>query len=144
MLSKIKDIVQVVPFFILIAIFFCCHKCDSVDYSSHQYRPTQTYQCNFHDKPLVMVGFAGNTSIRRYTMKDMESGIEISGVQHYARKCVELPLLWEEGAESKVDKIMKESYSWAKLSVLLIFLLLITICSMDYVLDFIEEKELET
>ncbi len=144
MLSKIKDAVQVVPFFIIIAIFFCCHKCDSVDYSSHQYRPTQTYQCNFHDKPLVMVGFAGNTSIRRYTMKDMERGTEISGIRHYARKCVALPLQWEDGAEAKVDEIMKESHSWAKLSGILTLLLLITICSMGYVLDFIEEKELET
>tara|TARA_Y100001970_G_C14231235_1_gene858777 strand:- start:2735 stop:2968 length:234 start_codon:yes stop_codon:yes gene_type:complete len=77
-------------------------------------------------------------------MKDMERGTEISGIRHYARKCVALPLQWEDGAEAKVDEIMKESHSWAKLSGILTLLLLITICSMGYVLDFIEEKELET
>ena len=136
----LKESLPALPVILFAGLFFCMTQCSDYNKQAHQYRPTQTYQCDFHDKPLVLVSWRGNTSIRRYKMKDMERGTVISGIRHYARKCKALPLKWEDGAGEKADELMSVSDTYCIWGIVLFFLSFASIFLLDHIADRIEAK----
>ena len=143
MKKKILTLIALSPYIVLILIVFSLRQCNDLNNQTYQLKPTQTYQCSFHDKPLVLVSWRGKMSIRRYKMKDLERGTIIPGIRHYARKCNALPLLWAEGAKEKINELEKGStkYSWIILG--LILLLLVSINCGAYASESLDEIEYE-
>ena len=92
--------------------------CSQIDAEKAKVRPPQSYQCNFHDKPLIVIGWAGNTSIRRYTMKDLERGTVIRGVRHYDLKCYALDIVLSESEKKKIEILTKKENSQIKVNLI--------------------------
>ena len=115
-------------------------KCNGVDKEMSKLRPTQTYQCDFHDKPLVLVGWHGKMAIRRYKMKDLERGTIIPGIRHYARKCKALPLHWEKGAKEKRSELNKEYKNWSWLIVFLIIMIFVVINASEAAVEALDKE----
>lgn len=123
-----------VCFFVLTFLSFS--QCSSIEDKFRDYRPAQTYQCDFHDRPLILTGWSGKMAIRRYTMKDPSRGTVIRGIRRYAQHCEALPLKWEKGAKESLASLKEERNKWA----LITFFLFLMSCAMFPIVDYLVES----
>ena len=131
------------PFFFIFLMSFCLIKCNGVEGELSSLYPQQTYSCDFHDRPLILTGWRGKVSVRKYTMKDPSRGTVIRGIARYAQHCEALPLQWEEGAKEKVNLLNEETDWWALLGFISFILIFVSGMLVNIFEDHFKKLELE-
>lgn len=120
-------------------MFLSLSQCSSIedDFES----PPQTYQCDFHDRPLILTGWSGNVSIRRYTMKDPSRGTVIWSIKRYAQHCEALPLQWKKGEQEQLSILKGQRDNWALCTFIFFIMFFLSLPISDYLLEIVEKKE---
>ena len=133
-----------VPTLVFFVMFFVgVRSCESLEKEMEVTRGVQTYQCSFHDKPLVLTGWSGKVSIRKYTMKDMERGTVIKGIKHYARKCKAIPIILNSEQKNKLNTLTDNRDRQSYLNLLYLLLTILCVVGSSYLCEVLDEKERE-